>query len=389
LERRLTAARGTRNHSRSTLETVREAVGVEDYATGLADALELWREERAPWIGDAIRWLDQRLTYSMPASGIDAFQAQWLAAARLPATPLRSGFLARYFLRNASAAYADPDWERLRRGEVTRERDWERQQAARYAILLERIDLLVQRRPDPRFGDAAFAMLRGAKASSIAAYRNCARLLVHHGDWGHRERARGLLDEPRARSTALREQLAELLLTVIDGLSKLPRVDEAGRARWEEIFGESVHTHEPQMQSAEALLARVYSEPFDHELRAVCADRLQDIGSPRGELIALQLLAKPGPDAKRRIRALIAAHQEEWMGPALSLVLKSVRFTHGFPTTATLAARHEATDEVWAAARVDRRLATLEHLHRGRAAKHLHEEFLDIIAAMRTGGAVD
>src|SRR5262249_49350934 len=44
----------------------------------------------------------------------------------------------------------------------------------------------------------------------------------------------------------------------------------------------------------------VYESPFDDGVRGVAADRLQEIGDPRGEFIALQTLARPTLRAKER-----------------------------------------------------------------------------------------
>jgi uncharacterized protein (TIGR02996 family) len=78
------------------------------------------------------------------------------------------------------------------------------------------------------------------------------------------------------------------------------------------------------------LLAAVYANPDDLAARLVYADALNDLGDPRGELIARQC---SGDDA----RELLAVHRKTWLG-ALAPVLHpdGREFVNGFLTIARI-----------------------------------------------------
>ena len=65
-------------------------------------------------------------------------------------------------------------------------------------------------------------------------------------------------------------------------------------------------------QDVDSLLAQVWAAPDDMELRAVIGDALQELGDPRGELIALQLARRPNAKA---IAKLLDEHAEALAGP--------------------------------------------------------------------------
>jgi uncharacterized protein (TIGR02996 family) len=78
-----------------------------------------------------------------------------------------------------------------------------------------------------------------------------------------------------------------------------------------------------------ALLVEVYATPDDDGPRAVYADRLSELGDPRGEFITLQLAR---PEAKRLSRAeteLLRRHFDHWIGELGPVVDREV-FRRGF-----------------------------------------------------------
>lgn len=80
------------------------------------------------------------------------------------------------------------------------------------------------------------------------------------------------------------------------------------------------------------LLAAIYDAPDDRALRQVYADALLEAGDPRGELIAIQC-AGPRADAaaRRRERALLAAHGTAWLGAIAPVVRRrGAAFRGGF-----------------------------------------------------------
>lgn len=90
-------------------------------------------------------------------------------------------------------------------------------------------------------------------------------------------------------------------------------------------------------QDDEALLARVHADPDDDTALRVLADRLQQRGDPRGELIALQL-APAGHRDRVREQDLLLAHRADWAGPWLPL-MGDLGFERGFLRRVHLARR--------------------------------------------------
>lgn len=78
----------------------------------------------------------------------------------------------------------------------------------------------------------------------------------------------------------------------------------------------------------DALWAQHAASPGDMQLRTVLADRLQAIGDPRGELIALQLADDPA--SAKKAEKLLATHIDTWTGPLPGIVAASRRFERGF-----------------------------------------------------------
>ncbi|MBW2734634.1 MAG: TIGR02996 domain-containing protein [Deltaproteobacteria bacterium] len=87
------------------------------------------------------------------------------------------------------------------------------------------------------------------------------------------------------------------------------------------------------MQQADALLAAIYDDAADDNLRGVYADLLLERGDARGELINLQLQAEGKTIAQRkRERLLLSAHGFEWLGLLAGVFQKSgLRYERGFP----------------------------------------------------------
>jgi len=78
------------------------------------------------------------------------------------------------------------------------------------------------------------------------------------------------------------------------------------------------------------LLGAVYEDLISDANRMVLADRLLEIGDPRGEMIALQLArARTGAAPAPRERELIAQHGHAWTLPATGC-LRSFEFRRGF-----------------------------------------------------------
>lgn len=77
--------------------------------------------------------------------------------------------------------------------------------------------------------------------------------------------------------------------------------------------------------------AAVYAAPADDAPRHVLADALLEAGDPRGELLALQLMASPTAADRKREKALLAAHAKAWLAPFGRTLGADVVFRRGFP----------------------------------------------------------
>jgi uncharacterized protein (TIGR02996 family) len=138
------------------------------------------------------------------------------------------------------------------------------------------------------------------------------------------------------------------------------------------------------------LLLEVISRPDDDAVHAVLADVLQAAGDPRGELIALQLLAARGNrDRDVRIHELLARHAAEWLG-TLCGVTRASRFDRGFPRQIELAsaAGWPPEDARWTAALADPALATVDTLVPGTVGGGLYKRFA-VSSAMRNLRAIE
>lgn len=118
------------------------------------------------------------------------------------------------------------------------------------------------------------------------------------------------------------------------------------------------------MPTLEDLLEEVYAAPDADGPRWALAQRLEQEGDPRGELIRLQLeqarAGKATAASRARQRQLLAQH-EEWLGPLAGVVVKrSVRWERGFPATGSLI--HPPGKEGWDRLVKVRALATLTEL---------------------------
>jgi uncharacterized protein (TIGR02996 family) len=94
------------------------------------------------------------------------------------------------------------------------------------------------------------------------------------------------------------------------------------------------------------LFDAVYDNPTSDAERMVLADRLQELGEPRGELIALQLArAKTRQPATEREAELMTLHARTWLRPIASC-LAAYGFRRGFLASATIDERVMCTAEM-------------------------------------------
>jgi uncharacterized protein (TIGR02996 family) len=127
----------------------------------------------------------------------------------------------------------------------------------------------------------------------------------------------------------------------------------------------------PSGPELEELLADEHNEV----LRRVYADALIDRGAPRGEFIALQLEGAERPAVAKRARALLKAHQAEWLG-ALDQVLTHLVFERGFLHSAELGHNARAVESIWAEAARHLELRFVRRLGQGRGSVAAYVRFL-------------
>jgi uncharacterized protein (TIGR02996 family) len=120
----------------------------------------------------------------------------------------------------------------------------------------------------------------------------------------------------------------------------------------------------PRDPAARELLAAVYEDLASDGSRMVLADRLLELGDPRGEMMALQLArARAGTPATAHERELIARHGRAWAQP-LTRCLAAFGFRRGFLAMATVDDRAMMEPALYAHAA----WATVEELETGNAA---------------------
>lgn len=87
------------------------------------------------------------------------------------------------------------------------------------------------------------------------------------------------------------------------------------------------------VDAATEQLQQVYEHPDDDAHLLVYADRLQELGDPRGELIVLQLEREHTQGAiSERERELLAAHGRRWLGALRPVTLEAgLEYRRGFP----------------------------------------------------------
>jgi uncharacterized protein (TIGR02996 family) len=262
----------------------------DDELDGLLDA---WRATRAPAIAQLVFAMSKRIEMRQkPITGDTrkAIHDEWLAIAgqRRPADlPRLLASITHTFHRATDA--------------------------------LERLEALEDSPPDPRAAAGVIANLEEIPfytSSTKPFWSALIRFAVSHGDHGtadELDRVAGSLD------TILRAQYTDLTGIRTWFRNQIQAAAAELRARSAEPLDEDIAREVASLAKklgeraapTERLFAAVAATPDDDEPRHVLADHLQELGDPRGELIALQL---SGADFKRQ-NELIELHLDTWLGP--------------------------------------------------------------------------
>ncbi len=283
-----------------------------DGAVALEVLLEVWERERLTPVAEAISRLDSKLEVEplpAPVSQRDDYLA-WVERARalrpVDVAPLLAG------LREATE---NPRLqEHFVRG---------------------RLKLLAGFPSDPRIFQALHQLTE--RFPGIRWAGDFQRALRRH--------ARAV-----SKGSPLEAELSEALQALARAVreARLASIDAPARAA-------------PGVESAAEVLAAVRADPGNEALRLVAADRLGELGDPRGEFITLQLQRQRGaqtPAGLERERFLRQKHGAQWLGALAAHVVKSeAEFELGFPARVTTLAnriykaREAAPLDEWATVR--------------------------------------
>ncbi len=315
------------------LNKARAAIDDDDHAAALRHLLAAWQRVPARALADAIDAVGARAAEGLePPSGKtpDERNARWTKLAKAGDPVIRGTLVASLTEINS------------------------------FPNLMARIALLVAK-PDPRVARRIFGLVEQPVFSATIArnagpWRALWSVLPTLGDPQILERAGSL--EKGWKKAASRNQQAALAIRLNKTLPALtaaygggvPELAAADRALVDAIAKQAVALSPKVVagkRSEAELLAAVYAAPADDGPRAVYADFLQERGNPRGELIALQLAAKPTPASRARERALLAEYVARWIEP-LEIDKASARFERGFVASCALGAQFTtAKDPAW------------------------------------------
>jgi uncharacterized protein (TIGR02996 family) len=329
---------------------------------GVAAVLAFWRQTRAPEVAEVLEAAGRALVPRLQVPRFrnkEKFQQAWLSLAPR-ASPAEVSFLCETLMSQLPIArhrFAQDD--------------------ARIPAFKERVAALGASAPDPRLSAAlARSLVETPFAfASTASLRECFEQSVPLITVDHRQAQTftRALELPRARAGITRAGLAEVLPELGAAChlaaSRLgPAEVEAWRALAPVAVPPAPVTGGPELE--ELLVDEDNDVP-----RRVYADALIERGVPRGEFIALQLEGSQRPAVVKRARALLKAHQAEWLG-ALDQVLTHLVFERGFLRSAELGHNARAVESIWAEATRHPELRFVRRLGQGRGSVAAYVRFL-------------
>ena len=354
----------------SLLEQVERAVTEGRLPEALTLALADWRKTRAVVIAEAIEAISEKVVpKAIAVFSASRFHHDWLAAASAPDDVmvgiLASSLTQRVPLKASYDGILDPKYA-----------------LKKYAGLLDRVNALLKLPDDPRISKALLRLVHSAEqgvnhsAGARQVYGVFLAGLEQMRDVGAIGTLEELVREPRAKQEGIRSYFERALPETIAALKKVrvEKLDQRTLTGWYRL----TVSRSPRAEEHEPLLASIYARPDDDTARLVYADWLLERGDVRGELITLQVQEAQGQRSEpgsKRIRALLRAHEAEWLGDPLRATLIRTVFRRGFLTEAALAQNASAVPRVWEAAPNDARLSTLSVLDKGRGSTAHYELF--------------
>lgn len=194
-------------------------------------------------------------------------------------------------------------------------------------------------KPDPRTSRALETLFRDlpfTADSSKPVWRAACDLAGKLGDPRFVLLAKELPPTWRAREAIvawLGSQLTKAVADLTD--TPVPTLDAAAKKLVASITASTpAPTKKSGGEDVEALFATVYARPDDDDARRVLADALLERGDERGELITLQLLPSLTPKDEKRVKQLLKANDEAWLGGLERYLTKQRTFTRGFVSEA-------------------------------------------------------
>lgn len=353
----------------------------------LISALALWRRTRDCDVADLVDAMATRLPPSkvpeLPRSPKDAVQEAWMKLA----TKAKSRPDAQVFAHSAllSSLYrAVPIQERARPYNDNASKS--RLQAWR-----ARLGALAALDDDPRITSALIAFLRdvpfemGDPYTGRWLYDPAIELCERLADRRAVPALQSLIDSPPAKTLNLRDHLLKRLPLAIDTIEETAKRFEAvseslDRARVKALADRLGVARDRRTPSTATSTSEISESDLIHQIvtaatpedaaaaHAVLIDSWLERGDPRGELATTT--------DERRVRAIVRAHDKEWVGPDLARVLELRTYRGGLLDSARLASTSAANAAGWAKAARAPQLATLRVLHKGNANEQVFTQFL-------------
>lgn len=273
----------------------------DDHAGALEQLVAVWRDWRAPALGDLICRLTTRASQT-----------------RDPIRPTSSQSAAEAWRQ--VEALADPlDLPRL----------LEPIPKATTGLQAERMKALLARPPHPL---VTRAIVGWWEARTVTVwFAEVVAWLEQVGDPGVAARLVAMAPGRMQATKYVGRRNAPLLVELaLKAAAWSPPPATAGESQALEAFAALDAPSPASATDVPALFARVFAEPADDTLRALLADVLLSRGDPRGEFISLQLARGDAAPTKRE-RQLEAQWTDAWLGPLAKCFRKGVVFRRGFP----------------------------------------------------------
>lgn len=208
----------------------------------------------------------------------------------------------------------------------------------RVPVLRERLHLLAEVGVDPRISAVVLPLIEepghgGADAQSIRLA--ALTVFLRQRDVRFIDAFRQLRGRLASRDlgSALDDALKEVDTWSAQQLSAGALLE---LERIEALLDDRAVPHDTSALPVTTLFAAVYRDPDALDARLVLADRLQEAGNPRGELIALQCGRSRDERPSVREQELLKRYGRKWLGPIAPALSDGFEYERGFVARAAL-----------------------------------------------------